>query len=96
MSLLLDHIVIRVQDLEQTIGNYSSLDFTVQRGGTHANGATHNALIGFGHRRRRTESPSVWTGASPPRDLHRRHAMPVASPTPLSQPEIPLRATRRV
>lgn len=47
MSLSLDHIVIRVQDLEQTITHFSSLGFTVQRGGTHADGATHNALIGF-------------------------------------------------
>jgi catechol 2,3-dioxygenase-like lactoylglutathione lyase family enzyme len=47
MSLSLDHIVIRVQDLEQTIADFSSLGFTVQRGGTHADGATHNALIGF-------------------------------------------------
>ncbi|WP_144113992.1 VOC family protein [Paraburkholderia sp. BCC1886] len=47
MSLSLDHIVIRVQDLEQTIADFSALGFTVQRGGTHADGATHNALIGF-------------------------------------------------
>jgi catechol 2,3-dioxygenase-like lactoylglutathione lyase family enzyme len=47
MSLSLDHIVIRVQDLEATIAHFSSLGFTVQRGGTHADGATHNALIGF-------------------------------------------------
>ncbi|MCC8402266.1 VOC family protein [Paraburkholderia sp. MMS20-SJTN17] len=47
MSLLLDHIVIRVQDLEQSIAHFGSLGFTVQRGGTHADGATHNALIGF-------------------------------------------------
>jgi hypothetical protein len=47
MSLLLDHLVIRVHDLEQTIDNFSALGFTVQRGGTHADGVTHNALIGF-------------------------------------------------
>ncbi|NUY04499.1 VOC family protein [Paraburkholderia sp. JPY432] len=47
MSLSLDHIVIRVQDLEQTIADFTTLGFTVQRGGTHADGATHNALIGF-------------------------------------------------
>ncbi|MDR6496467.1 VOC family protein [Paraburkholderia sp. 22099] len=47
MSLSLDHIVIRVQDLEATIVHFSSLGFTVRRGGTHADGATHNALIGF-------------------------------------------------
>ncbi|MBB5423863.1 catechol 2,3-dioxygenase-like lactoylglutathione lyase family enzyme [Paraburkholderia atlantica] len=47
MSLSIDHIVIRVQDLEQTIADFTTLGFTVQRGGTHADGATHNALIGF-------------------------------------------------
>ena len=47
MTLSLDHVVIRVRDLEQTIADYSALGFTVQRGGTHADGKTHNALIGF-------------------------------------------------
>lgn len=47
MTLSIDHIVIRVRDLEQTIADYVELGFTVQRGGTHADGATHNALIGF-------------------------------------------------
>lgn len=47
MSLSLDHIVIRVKDLERTIADFESLGFTVQRGGTHADGATHNALIGL-------------------------------------------------
>lgn len=47
MSLSLDHVVIRVQHLEQAIADFSELGFTVQRGGTHADGATHNALIGF-------------------------------------------------
>lgn len=47
MTLALDHVVIRVHDLEQTIADYTELGFTVQRGGTHADGATHNALIGF-------------------------------------------------
>jgi catechol 2,3-dioxygenase-like lactoylglutathione lyase family enzyme len=47
MSLSLDHVVILVRDLEQTIADYGALGFTVQRGGTHADGATHNALIGF-------------------------------------------------
>jgi len=46
-SLSIDHIVIRVHDLEQTIADCTELGFTVQRGGTHADGATHNALIGF-------------------------------------------------
>ncbi|MFM0303739.1 VOC family protein [Paraburkholderia sediminicola] len=47
MSLLLDHIVIRVHDLTQTIEDFTALGFTVQQGGTHADGVTHNALIGF-------------------------------------------------
>jgi catechol 2,3-dioxygenase-like lactoylglutathione lyase family enzyme len=47
MALTLDHLVILVHDLEQTIADYAALGFTVQRGGTHADGATHNALIGF-------------------------------------------------
>jgi catechol 2,3-dioxygenase-like lactoylglutathione lyase family enzyme len=47
MSLPLDHVVIRVQHLEQAIADFSELGFTVRRGGTHADGATHNALIGF-------------------------------------------------
>jgi hypothetical protein len=47
MSLSLDHLVIRVEDLEQTITDFDSLGFTVQRGGTHADGSTHNALIGL-------------------------------------------------
>ncbi len=47
MPLLLDHLVIHVTDLEATIADYQTLGFTVQRGGTHAEGVTHNALVGF-------------------------------------------------
>ena len=47
MPLTLDHVVILVADLERAIVDYSSLGFTVQRGGTHAAGTTHNALVGF-------------------------------------------------
>ena len=47
MSLVLDHVVILVADLEAAIADYGALGFTVQRGGTHADGATHNALVGF-------------------------------------------------
>lgn len=47
MSLHLDHAVIAVNDLEQAIHDYHSLGFTVMPGGTHANRATHNALITF-------------------------------------------------
>ncbi|MDP9651394.1 VOC family protein [Paraburkholderia caledonica] len=47
MPLLPDHLVIRVHDLEQTIADFTETGFTVQRGGTHADGSTHNALVGF-------------------------------------------------
>lgn len=47
MSLVLDHVVILVTDLEAAIADYTALGFTVQRGGVHAGGATHNALVGF-------------------------------------------------
>lgn len=47
MSLSLDHLVIHVKDLQAAIANYQSLGFTVQIGGTHADGNTHNALVGF-------------------------------------------------
>lgn len=46
-ELTLDHVVILVGELEQAIADYSALGFTVQRGGMHADGATHNALVGF-------------------------------------------------
>jgi catechol 2,3-dioxygenase-like lactoylglutathione lyase family enzyme len=46
-ALSLDHVVILVHDLEATIVDYTALGFTVQRGGTHADGNTHNALVGF-------------------------------------------------
>ena len=47
MPLTLDHVVVLVRDLERTITDYEAIGFTVQRGGTHADGATHNALVGF-------------------------------------------------
>ncbi|BCZ83988.1 hypothetical protein PTKU64_76630 [Paraburkholderia terrae] len=47
MPLLPDHLVIRVHDLKTTIADFAELGFTVQRGGTHADGTTHSALIGF-------------------------------------------------
>jgi catechol 2,3-dioxygenase-like lactoylglutathione lyase family enzyme len=47
MSLPLDHVVIRVDDLEQAIADFSETGFTVQRGGIHADGTTRHALIGF-------------------------------------------------
>jgi catechol 2,3-dioxygenase-like lactoylglutathione lyase family enzyme len=47
MPLLPDHLVIRVRDLKRAIADFAELGFTVQPGGTHAHGATHNALVGF-------------------------------------------------
>jgi catechol 2,3-dioxygenase-like lactoylglutathione lyase family enzyme len=47
MTLPLDHVVILVAELERAIADYTTLGFTVQRGGTHAGGSTHNALVGF-------------------------------------------------
>jgi catechol 2,3-dioxygenase-like lactoylglutathione lyase family enzyme len=47
MTLSLDHIVIAVDDLDLAIRDYRDLGFIVVRGGTHANRATHNALITF-------------------------------------------------
>jgi catechol 2,3-dioxygenase-like lactoylglutathione lyase family enzyme len=47
MTLPIDHLVILVHELEQAIADYTELGFTVQRGGIHADGATHNALVGF-------------------------------------------------
>ncbi|MEQ5842735.1 VOC family protein [Paraburkholderia acidicola] len=46
-ALTVDHLVIRVRDLDATVDDLSALGFTVQHGGTHADGVTHNALIGF-------------------------------------------------
>lgn len=46
-ALPLDHVVILVSDLDQAIADYTTLGFNVQRGGTHADGSTHNALVGF-------------------------------------------------
>ncbi len=47
MTLSIDHIVISVNNLEQAIETHRTAGFTVLRGGEHANGATHNALICF-------------------------------------------------
>jgi hypothetical protein len=45
MSLMLDHVVILVDDLDQAVVDYQSQGFVVTPGGTHADGLTHNALI---------------------------------------------------
>lgn len=47
MPLSLDHLVILVPDLDAAITDYTALGFTVVPGGTHADGATHNALVVF-------------------------------------------------
>lgn len=43
----IDHIVIKVDDLEQATADYRALGFTVAPGGEHSGGASRNALIGF-------------------------------------------------
>ena len=47
MVLRLDHVIIAVNELETAIADYTALGFTVIRGGEHASGTTHNALICF-------------------------------------------------
>lgn len=42
-----DHIVIAVDDLNQTIADYTALGFTVLPGGEHQHGISHNALVPF-------------------------------------------------
>lgn len=45
--LALDHIVIRVNDLDKAIADYKSLGFTVVPGGEHPGRGSRNALIAF-------------------------------------------------
>jgi hypothetical protein len=47
MATGIDHIVIAVRDLDQTIADYTAAGFTVTPGGEHTNGETHNALVAF-------------------------------------------------
>jgi hypothetical protein len=47
MIRAIDHIVILVEELEATMRDYESIGFTVTPGGEHADGASHNALVGF-------------------------------------------------
>jgi catechol 2,3-dioxygenase-like lactoylglutathione lyase family enzyme len=47
MILGIDHVVILVNDLQQTITDYTDLGFTVVPGGEQADGRSHNALIAF-------------------------------------------------
>jgi len=43
----IDHIVIISPDLDAAVASAQRAGFTVVRGGTHADGLTHNALIAF-------------------------------------------------
>ena len=43
----LDHLVIAVNDLAQTMRDYQALGFTVQPGGKHPGRQSHNALVVF-------------------------------------------------
>ena len=47
MVTRLDHLVILVRDLEETIEAYGGLGFRVTPGGEHADGLTRNALVPF-------------------------------------------------
>jgi len=47
MIRAIDHVVILVDDLAATIADYTTLGFTVNPGGEHTGGATHNALVLF-------------------------------------------------
>ncbi len=47
MIRAIDHLVILVEDLDAASADYTALGFTVTLGGTHADGATHNALVVF-------------------------------------------------
>src|SRR5687767_3214453 len=47
MPIGIDHIVIAVNDLDQTIADYTAAGFTVTPGGEHKGGASHNALVTF-------------------------------------------------
>ncbi|GAB4512712.1 MAG: VOC family protein [Anaerolineae bacterium] len=47
MAFSFDHAIIAVNDLDAAMRNYEALGFTVMRGGEHASGSTHNALICF-------------------------------------------------
>ena len=43
----IDHIVVVVRDLDRAIADYRNAGFTVNFGGEHMGGQTHNALIAF-------------------------------------------------
>ncbi len=43
----LDHVVVLVPDLDAAVQAWHARGFTVTPGGVHADGQTHNALVGF-------------------------------------------------
>lgn len=47
MPSSIDHLVIISDDLDSAVVNAETAGFTVVAGGTHGDGNTHNALIGF-------------------------------------------------
>lgn len=47
MSLLFDHLVLKVNNLPQAIQTFSSAGFQVTNGGTHKGGYSENALVFF-------------------------------------------------
>jgi|TARA_B100000959_G_C14882247_1_gene583051 catechol 2,3-dioxygenase-like lactoylglutathione lyase family enzyme len=46
-QLTLEHVFIRVDDLDAATEDFQSLGFHVIHGGVHSSGVTHNALIHF-------------------------------------------------
>lgn len=46
-TLMFDHAIIAVRDLDQAAADFRGLGFTLVYGGQHANGETHNTLIAF-------------------------------------------------
>ncbi len=47
MSLLFDHLVIKVHNLQQAVQSFTAAGFVVTNGGTHKGGYSENALIFF-------------------------------------------------
>ena len=47
MTVQIDHVVIAGSDLAQLCNAFTSIGLTPDEGGVHADGQTHNALIGF-------------------------------------------------
>ena len=47
MSLVMDHVIILVDELERASADFRALGLTVTPGGEHGEGLSHNALIYF-------------------------------------------------